>query len=115
MTSPFGRRWRRMKRSRPGDDRALPGRYGRRRATEGADMAGEWSTIERDETSIEVRRWEPAGTPRGILQIVHGAAEHCARYDRAAAALTDAGFAVISHDQRGHGRTADRHGWLEAV
>ncbi|MEL6437573.1 MAG: alpha/beta hydrolase, partial [Pseudomonadota bacterium] len=30
---------------------------------------------------------------------------HCARYARFAAALTEAGFAVIAHDHRGHGAT----------
>ncbi len=75
-------------------------------------MTGEWFTMERGDTSIECRRWEPAGEPRGVVQIVHGAAEHCARYDRVAEALTDAGFAVFAHDQRAHGRTADLHGEL---
>ena len=75
-------------------------------------MAGEWFSVERGDTTIECRRWEPSGPPRAIVQIVHGAAEHCARYDRLAEALTDAGFAVFAHDQRGHGRTADRHGAL---
>ena len=75
-------------------------------------MPGEWFTIDRDHTAIECRRWLPDVAPHGTVQIVHGAAEHCARYDRVAAALTTAGFAVYAHDQRGHGRTADLHGTL---
>ena len=75
-------------------------------------MAGEWFTIERDDTAIECRRWLPEAMPRGTVQIVHGAAEHCVRYDRLATALNAVGFAVYAHDQRGHGRTADRHGTL---
>ena len=41
--------------------------------------------------------------PRGVVQISHGVAEHAGRYDRLAQALTAAGYAVSSHDHRGHG------------
>ena len=75
-------------------------------------MTGEWFSMERGDTTIECRRWEPSGDPRAVVQIVHGAAEHCARYDRLADALTGAGYAVFAHDQRAHGRTADLHGTL---
>jgi alpha-beta hydrolase superfamily lysophospholipase len=47
--------------------------------------------------------WPDPDEPRGVVQISHGLAEHAARYDRLAAALTSAGFAVRSHDHRGHG------------
>src|SRR5262249_11732277 len=39
-------------------------------------------------------------------QIVHGMAEHGARYARLAAALTEVGYAVYAGDLRGHGRSA---------
>jgi len=42
---------------------------------------------------------------RAAVQINHGMAEHAARYGRFARALSDAGFAVFAHDQRGHGKT----------
>lgn len=54
----------------------------------------------------------------------HGMAEHSGRYARLGAALTDAGFALYAHDQRGHGHTAangllghyaDRGGWNKVV
>jgi alpha-beta hydrolase superfamily lysophospholipase len=49
---------------------------------------------------------EPAeGTPRGIVTINHGIAEHAARYERLAKALSAAGFHVYAHDHRGHGGT----------
>ncbi len=47
--------------------------------------------------------WEPPQNPRGVVQISHGVAEHGPRYDRLAAALTAAGYAVYAHDHRGHG------------
>lgn len=54
------------------------------------------------------RRWMPAGAPRAVVQIAHGMAEHSARYERFAAELTGAGYAVWANDHRGHGRTGER-------
>lgn len=59
-----------------------------------------------DGTKLFTRRWLPEGSPRAIVQIAHGMAEHSERYDRLAQALTDAGFAVYANDHRGHGHTA---------
>ncbi|MDR2510801.1 MAG: lysophospholipase [Spirochaetaceae bacterium] len=53
------------------------------------------------------RRWQPEGSPRAIVNIVHGMAEHGARYARLAEALCRRGVEVWCADQRGHGRTAD--------
>lgn len=60
-----------------------------------------------DDTPLFVRTWlprEPA-RPRAVVHLVHGMAEHSARYARFAQALTDAGYAVVADDHRGHGRT----------
>jgi len=71
-----------------------------------------------------VRSWAPDGDVRGIVQIIHGMAEHSARYARLGGALTDAGLAVYAHDLPGHGPHApphlrghfgDRHGWRIAL
>jgi len=59
-----------------------------------------------DGTSLHTYRWLPEGPPRGIVQIAHGMAEHAARYERFAEALTGAGYAVYANDHRGHGQTA---------
>jgi len=59
-----------------------------------------------DGAQIFVRRWLPERPPRAAVQIIHGLAEHGARYAGLAAALTDAGFAAFAPDLRGHGRTA---------
>jgi alpha-beta hydrolase superfamily lysophospholipase len=49
---------------------------------------------------------EPASaTPRGVVHINHGLAEHAARYARFAKALSAAGYHVYAHDHRGHGFT----------
>jgi alpha-beta hydrolase superfamily lysophospholipase len=84
-------------------------------------MQGETMTIASpDGHAIFTRVWRPEASPRAVVQIVHGLAEHSARYDRLAHALTAAGFAVYAHDHRGHGPAcppadlgfvAERHGW----
>jgi len=42
---------------------------------------------------------------KGVVHINHGMAEHAGRYARFATELTNAGYHVIAHDHRGHGRT----------
>jgi len=42
---------------------------------------------------------------KGIIHINHGMAEHAGRYARFATQLTNAGYHVIAHDHRGHGKT----------
>ena len=67
------------------------------------------STIEftsRDGIAVQTYRWAPEESPRAVVQVQHGLAEHAARYRRFAEALTDAGYLVYAPDARGSGRTA---------
>ena len=50
-----------------------------------------------------------AGTPRAVVQICHGLAEHSARYERFASAWVAAGYQVYIHDHRGHGANIGAH------
>lgn len=51
--------------------------------------------------------WQPAGVqPRGVVQLIHGMAEHIKRYEPFAAHLVDQGFLVCGHDHIGHGKSA---------
>ncbi len=80
-----------------------------------------------DGARIVYYRWLPEGDSpaRAAVQIVHGMAEHAARYARFAGALCHAGLAVYANDHRGHGRTAgalenvgyfaDADGWSRVV
>lgn len=61
-----------------------------------------------DGTPLYVHHWGTAGTPRAVVMIAHGMAEHAGRYGRFAQALNQAGLDVYAHDQRGHGRTAEQ-------
>jgi alpha-beta hydrolase superfamily lysophospholipase len=62
-----------------------------------------------DGAPLFVHRWLPdgdSGNIRFVLHLVHGMAEHGARYEPLARALTGRGIAVYVPDLRGHGRTA---------
>lgn len=56
--------------------------------------------------------WRPEGRPRAIVQILHGMAEHIARYERLAKALNGAGYLVVGHNHRGHGPEAEKQGYF---
>ncbi len=51
-----------------------------------------------------------AGNPKAHVHIIHGMAEHSGRYDRFIRSLVQEGYTVTAHDQRGHGKTAERNG-----
>jgi alpha-beta hydrolase superfamily lysophospholipase len=71
-----------------------------------------------------VHRWE-IDRPRLLVHILHGMAEHGARYKRLALELNAQGISVWAHDHRGHGLTApspaelghvaDANGWRLVV
>src|SRR5579859_4406344 len=63
-----------------------------------------------DGTKIVAYRWDPAGPPRGAVQVTHGMGEHALRYEHVARALNDAGFVVYAQDHRGHGASARGQG-----
>lgn len=54
---------------------------------------------------LHVHEWLDVPEPRGIVQIVHGMAEHGARYGEFAGKLNSLGFLVAADDHRGHGLT----------
>jgi alpha-beta hydrolase superfamily lysophospholipase len=61
-----------------------------------------------DNTPVHVYEWFPndGQSIRGIVQFVHGMAEHAGRYEEFASFLTNNGFLVLANDHRGHGKTA---------
>lgn len=50
------------------------------------------------------------GGDAGTVVIVHGLGEHSGRYGHVVAMLRDAGWSVVSYDQRGHGRSGGARG-----
>lgn len=70
---------------------------------------------------LELLCWPCEGQAKGLVQLVHGMAEHINRYDATAKALNAAGYHVVGHTHLGHGKLAriqgyfaDSDGW-EAV
>ena len=56
------------------------------------------------QTQLNVRHW-PCPSPKAVVQLIHGMAEHIQRYDEFARFLNQLGFTVIGHDHLGHGES----------
>ena len=59
--------------------------------------------------------WTPETTPRGVVLISHGYAEHARRYDHVAQRFGEAGLVVYALDHRGHGRSGGKRVWLRRL
>lgn len=51
--------------------------------------------------------------PKAIIVLVHGLAEHCGRYDYVVQKLNEFGYGVYRFDNRGHGRSGGKRGYLD--
>lgn len=84
-----------------------------------------FSFVSQDGFEITTHVWKPSTgpspsprttpTPKAVIQIAHGMAEHALRYREFAEFLNQAGYAVYANDHRGHGQSAlskDEQGWL---
>lgn len=60
--------------------------------------------------NIAAYKWLPQGTPKAVVQIVHGMAEHASRYDEIAGFLNSQGYAVYAEDHAGHGASINGKG-----
>lgn len=65
-----------------------------------------------DGHEVFVRTFTPEQEIIGHVHILHGMAEHSARYEKFAKRLCDEGYFVSAHDHRGHGYTAEKNGML---
>jgi alpha-beta hydrolase superfamily lysophospholipase len=61
-----------------------------------------------DGTRLHGKRWWPENPPLSVVILVHGLGDHSARLDPVARRLNQAGIAVASYDQRGHGLTGGK-------
>ena len=57
------------------------------------------------ENTIHARMCVPDGTPRAVVQISHGIAEHIRRYDEFMEFLAGKGYVAIGNDHLGHGES----------
>lgn len=68
-------------------------------------MSGDFYFESVSGVQLHAYRWEPEGTPKAIVQIIHGIAEHVARYDHFARYLNEQGYLVVAEDHMGHGKS----------
>ena len=59
-------------------------------------------------------RWLPEGDVRACLTLVHGYAEHCGRYKAFVDEMLAMGIAVYAYDQRGHGQSGGKMGYISS-
>jgi lysophospholipase len=52
--------------------------------------------------------------PKGIVVVTHGYAEHCGRYHEVANVIVQAGWAALTYDVRGHGKSPGVRGYVDA-
>ena len=72
---------------------------------------------------IHAKIWNCDGAPKGVIQIVHGIAEHVCRYDDFANFLVDHCYVVVAEDHMGHGESCGKNdvrgffhgGWSAAI
>lgn len=66
-----------------------------------------------DGTRLSAAVWNPSGSPRGEIALLHGLAEHLGRYDHVGTALAEAGYRVLAVELRGHGQSFGARGHVD--
>ena len=69
-----------------------------------------WTSF--DGTNLYATLWYPECSPRAVLAFVHGHGTHSRRYEEWFCSFTEMGFAVITFDLRGHGRSGGKQGTI---
>jgi alpha-beta hydrolase superfamily lysophospholipase len=64
-------------------------------------------------SGLYVETFLPPGPAKGIVVITHGYAEHCGRYREVAHVILKAGWAGLSYDVRGHGKSPGERGFID--
>ncbi len=60
--------------------------------------------VDAEGVTIHYSAWK-VGSPKAVVQLVHGVGEYATRYEHVAQALVAGGYSVYASDYRGHGRT----------
>ena len=64
--------------------------------------------------SIYFRYWIPNEQPKALILVVHGAGEHCSRYQHFAQFMVNNGYVVAALDHPGHGKSDGTPGFVES-
>ncbi len=67
-----------------------------------------------DGTSIYWKGWVPDNSPKAMVHVIHGYAEHIDRYGNVVNELLPAGYAVFGTDHRGHGKSQGKRGHVKS-
>ena len=68
-----------------------------------------------DNLPLSVLVIAPESAPKGIIQLVHGMAEHKNRYEEMMTFFAENGYVCVCHDHRGHGeslKSKEDRGWF---
>lgn len=68
-----------------------------------------------NDITFYIQGWEPEGTPKAIVCLVHGHGEHTGRYAHVGKALNEAGYALFGFDLRGHGQSGGPRGHFSSL
>ena len=69
---------------------------------------GDYTFEDAEGVTIHYYVWR-AGSPKAVVQIVHGVGEYATRYEDLAQSLVAAGYTVYASDLRGHGHAHRPH------
>src|SRR5512146_284065 len=59
--------------------------------------------------------WEPDKAPKAVVALVHGHGEHIGRFAHVGEAFSNAGYALMGFDLRGHGRSGGPRGHTPSI
>lgn len=68
-----------------------------------------------DGLTIYAQSWLPDETPKGIVIIVHGYAEHSGRYSHVATSIVSTNYGVYALDHRGHGHSEGMQAYFKSI
>jgi len=70
---------------------------------------------DKDGTEFFIQGWDPDSKAKALIALVHGLGEHTSRYTHVGKALTDAGYALVGFDLRGHGKSGGPRGHTSSL
>jgi acylglycerol lipase len=63
---------------------------------------------------LSCQSWQPETPPKANLLLLHGLADHSSRYGNLVEYMVPRGFGVFGYDQRGHGRSQGKRGYVDS-
>jgi acylglycerol lipase len=69
-----------------------------------------------DGTAFYIQGWQPKNRePKALVALMHGLGEHTARYAHVGKVMTEAGYALVGFDLRGHGKSGGARGHASSL